>query len=122
MPDNSGSVARKAQLWKGRPRDPRLWPKVPFRIEEWGKSERVLQRPDGSIVLVRGPKPGGALASFIGVKTKHPLGFDPGVTRQVLVDDYAYSEEDANNRIHAFVRKKLAERVGKARQRAIKRS
>ena len=104
------------------PSDPRLWPKVPFRIEEWGKSERFLEMPGGGIVLARGPKPGGALVSFIGKNTETPLPYDPGVARRVVLEGFAENEKDANERVRAFVRAKLAERSGKARQRAADRA
>jgi hypothetical protein len=124
MPDNSAGPTR-SKLRPGR-KPVGLPPQIPYRVDEWGKA-RVSFLPegkDGPTRSKRGPPSTGTLAVYIGEKTKHPPR-DPaeaGFTVRVVLQGFAYTEEEASDRVDAFIRKRLTERAGKTRQRTAKRS
>jgi hypothetical protein len=141
MPDNSassGTIRSSTKLSPGR--FPKwIRPAVPFRIEEWGKSGRVRlpdwwaeaqaviatgkpyflrpgQDPHGT--LLRG-RPGlGSLATFVGANVYKPREPWMPSTYRIALEGFARTEKEAEARVAVFVKARLAERVGKSRQRA----
>jgi hypothetical protein len=142
MPDNSSEPGVKRTYRKLRPGRFPKWmrPSVPFRIEEWGKGQRVRppewwpealrviksgkpyylrdgQEPQGT--AMRG-RPGlGTLAIYIGENTKAPRPKWALADFRVVKEGFGRTEKEAQERADAWVRVRLFESGGKARRRAL---
>jgi len=112
---------------------------VPFRVEEWGKERRARTPdwwPEAQKVLASGKpyflredqkkpwptlrgRPGlGMLATFIGLNASAPRKPWMPSAYRVVLEDFARTEKEAQARADAFAKARIAERIGKARQRA----
>jgi len=115
-------------LRAGRP-PAAIRPTYPYRLEEWGKG-KVYYLPNGKEgprIAKRGPPACGTIACYFGDETKLPPRDDfevvidgkrEKVKTRVVVEDFAYSKEDASLRADAYMRRRLMEQIGRARRRA----
>ena len=139
MPDNSEGSVYQTGLRGGR-KPSALPPRVPYRIEEWGKSRSYLLSADASVRLKslkfpisveeyeraigpmiskRGPPTCGTLAVYIGEETRHPPR-DPmegGVPVRVVEEGFAHTKKEARDRLDAYIRRRQLEQRGKQRGR-----
>jgi hypothetical protein len=125
MPDKSARNVYQVGLKAGR-KPSVLPPRVPYRIEEWGKGRRcILPRGrDGPKIAVRGPPSCGTLAIYVGEETKLPPRNpkEAGFSVRVVEKGFAYTEKEARDRLDAYIRRRQLEQMGKARRRARKKS
>ena len=121
MPDNSASLVSRdvfRGLRPGRPHS--LKPQVPYRIEEWGKARTYIlpEGRDGTKIVKRGPPPCGTIALYVAEETKLPVKASDRFTVRVVEEGFAYSPKDASDRADTYIRRRLIERIGRARRRA----